>query len=400
MIVYLCGKMTGLPDYNYPQFHAWAKRLRDAGHTVRNPAEEFDGDQSRTRSEYMARAHRRMLFFGHANEVGDISYLSRCDAIAVLPPSAGDFSTSDGCFFELHLALIHGIPVYWADNLQYAWPEYVLRSFVNPPSSRIPLDPPSVRVVQHEAGTQPVAEDRPFRVGDRVRYEAPGYTAEATIVRVDGHRIYGMWHHEILGMPGDSEMGWNDAAYCKLLSAAPHDGPQVAPHGAHGEVRIIDPDTGGEKGTKLARYGLVPMRAWDKLTYYTDMDANLLLATLHLDNFIMRKDDDMDNLGRLGGHLIGLLRGQESAFDAVAEVYGYGAQKYQSRNWERGYCWELSVSACYRHLRAYRYAQECDPESGLPHLAHALFHVLALLTFVEHYPEKDDRSELYKQGGA
>ena len=323
MIVYLCGKMTGLPDYNYPQFHAWAKRLRDAGHTVRNPAEEFDGDQSRTRSEYMRRAYSRIIHYGPANE-HRLTELRPCEAIAVL---SSDYATSDGSFFELHLALIHKIPVWWADDLTGQllpdpWDESVLRSFINPPSARIPLDPPSVRVVQHEAGTQPVG----------------------------------------------------------------------------GEVRVVDPDTGGEKGTKLARYGLVPMRAWDKLTYYTDMDANLLLATLRLDNFIMRKDEDTDNLGRLGGHLIGLLRGQESAFDAVAEVYGYGAQKYQSRNWERGYCWELSVSACYRHLRAYRYAQECDPESGLPHLAHALFHVLALLTFVEHYPEKDDRSALYKGG--
>ena len=38
-IIYLSGPMSGLPDYNYPAFHATAKRLRALGHTVLNPAE-------------------------------------------------------------------------------------------------------------------------------------------------------------------------------------------------------------------------------------------------------------------------------------------------------------------------------------------------------------------------
>lgn len=37
--VYLAGPMTGLPEFNYPLFHAVAARLRELGHTVLNPAE-------------------------------------------------------------------------------------------------------------------------------------------------------------------------------------------------------------------------------------------------------------------------------------------------------------------------------------------------------------------------
>lgn len=37
--VFLCGPMTGIPEYNYPAFHATAKRLRTAGLHVENPAE-------------------------------------------------------------------------------------------------------------------------------------------------------------------------------------------------------------------------------------------------------------------------------------------------------------------------------------------------------------------------
>ena len=37
--IYLCGPMTGLPEYNYPSFRAAAAELRAMGWTVINPAE-------------------------------------------------------------------------------------------------------------------------------------------------------------------------------------------------------------------------------------------------------------------------------------------------------------------------------------------------------------------------
>lgn len=44
MNVYLSGPMTGLPEFNYPAFHAAAAELRASGLTVYNPAEyERDG---------------------------------------------------------------------------------------------------------------------------------------------------------------------------------------------------------------------------------------------------------------------------------------------------------------------------------------------------------------------
>ena len=36
---YVAGPMSGLPDLNYPAFHAAAAQLRAAGHHVENPAE-------------------------------------------------------------------------------------------------------------------------------------------------------------------------------------------------------------------------------------------------------------------------------------------------------------------------------------------------------------------------
>lgn len=39
MKLYLAGPMRGYPDFNFPEFHAKAKMLRDAGYDVFNPAE-------------------------------------------------------------------------------------------------------------------------------------------------------------------------------------------------------------------------------------------------------------------------------------------------------------------------------------------------------------------------
>lgn len=39
MRIFISGPMTGLPDHNFPAFEAAAKRLRDDGHFVINPAE-------------------------------------------------------------------------------------------------------------------------------------------------------------------------------------------------------------------------------------------------------------------------------------------------------------------------------------------------------------------------
>lgn len=37
--IYLAGPMTGLPEHNFPAFHAEAARLRGLGYQVENPAE-------------------------------------------------------------------------------------------------------------------------------------------------------------------------------------------------------------------------------------------------------------------------------------------------------------------------------------------------------------------------
>lgn len=75
----------------------------------------------------------------------------------------------------------------------------------------------------------------------------------------------------------------------------------------------------------------------------------------------------------------------------VARVYGYGSKKYAPRNWEKGYDWSLSYSALQRHVNAFWGGENLDPETGLHHLAHAVFHCYALMEWGRTHPELDDR---------
>lgn len=104
------------------------------------------------------------------------------------------------------------------------------------------------------------------------------------------------------------------------------------------EVRITS-STGGQKGSKQARYDLIPA---------------------------------------------GPLR-------LVAELYGKGAEKYDDRNWELGYDWNLSFAALQRHAWQFWNGEDLDQETGKPHLASVIFHAMALLEFMETHPEFDNR---------
>ena len=75
----------------------------------------------------------------------------------------------------------------------------------------------------------------------------------------------------------------------------------------------------------------------------------------------------------------------------LAALYGFGATKYEDRNWEKGYEWSKSFAALNRHLWAFWRGETYDAETGLPHLASAAWHCFALMEWEETHPEFDDR---------
>lgn len=112
------------------------------------------------------------------------------------------------------------------------------------------------------------------------------------------------------------------------------------------EVRVVDPETGGEKGQKPSQIGA--------------LDPVSLLV--------------------------------------LGEVAGFGADKYAAFNYLKGYSWRLSFDALQRHMMAFWAGQDYDEESGLPHVAHAAWHALTLVSFMERGLGTDDRPpSIYSQ---
>lgn len=85
--IYIAGPMTGLPDFNYPAFHAEAARLRALGFHVESPAENA-APPCGSWAGYMRLA---------------IAQLVTCDAICLLP----GWSASRGACIEHGLAVMY-----------------------------------------------------------------------------------------------------------------------------------------------------------------------------------------------------------------------------------------------------------------------------------------------------
>jgi hypothetical protein len=97
MKVYIAGPMTGLPDFNYPAFHALAADLRSAGYVVVNPAENFAGDQTLPYRTYLREAVRSLV---------------DCDAVALLP----GWENSRGAMLERSIAETLGMVLMDVDH--------------------------------------------------------------------------------------------------------------------------------------------------------------------------------------------------------------------------------------------------------------------------------------------
>lgn len=110
------------------------------------------------------------------------------------------------------------------------------------------------------------------------------------------------------------------------------------------EVRVVDPRTGGVKGSKPARFDMIPPKfLWE-----------------------------------------------------LAEHYGRGQIKYPSDenglpNWQRGYSWRLSYAAMQRHIHLWATGESYDQETGSHHLIAAAWHAAAL-----HWFESTDTGEDFR----
>jgi len=79
------------------------------------------------------------------------------------------------------------------------------------------------------------------------------------------------------------------------------------------------------------------------------------------------------------------------ALAALADILGYGANKYSDRNWEKGMRWGRVFAALMRHLWAWWAREGVDPETHRSHLWHALCCLAFLVAYEQRNLGEDDR---------
>jgi hypothetical protein len=80
-----------------------------------------------------------------------------------------------------------------------------------------------------------------------------------------------------------------------------------------------------------------------------------------------------------------------AALIEVARVRDYGAAKYSPWDWTLSRSWTDCFDAVMRHMLAWQTGQDKDPESGLPHLAHAACTLMFMIEFEKSGKGLDNR---------
>lgn len=82
----------------------------------------------------------------------------------------------------------------------------------------------------------------------------------------------------------------------------------------------------------------------------------------------------------------------------VGRVLSFGAKKYSSHNWRRGFKICRCLAAALRHIFAFIGGEDLDPESGECHLDHASCMIMFARELWQTRPDLDDRYKEEKNG--
>ena len=110
--IYLAGPMTGIADYNYPEFNRVAKLIRDMGYEVENPA---DTEKENTEYPYQSAPHEWYMRKA-------VEKIMKCDMVVILPA----WDTSIGARLEVDLARGLNLPIL---SLQEFQTQHTLHNF-------------------------------------------------------------------------------------------------------------------------------------------------------------------------------------------------------------------------------------------------------------------------------
>jgi hypothetical protein len=114
MKVYLAGPMRGIPEFNFPAFHAAAAKLRSDGHEVFSPAEADNKRHGKDISKGNAAGDESVAAKEHGFNLRealgiDLAWIcAEADAIALLP----GWENSKGANAERATAVALGLEVF------------------------------------------------------------------------------------------------------------------------------------------------------------------------------------------------------------------------------------------------------------------------------------------------
>lgn len=77
--------------------------------------------------------------------------------------------------------------------------------------------------------------------------------------------------------------------------------------------------------------------------------------------------------------------------EGAAHALGFGAGKYGDWNYTKGIAYTRLCNAAIRHLIAFMWGEDNDPESGLSHIDHCAANLNMLKFMMKERSEQDDR---------
>lgn len=297
MKLYLAGPMRGHDNFNFPAFWDAARVLRERGHEIVSPA-EIDVEEGYCVVRCVADEHPRMEFYS---------------------PHKVDWEAY-GC-----------VPSVEFTNSYLADRDANLR-----------------RVFMRDFEEISKVDGIVFLPGWET---STGANAELAFAKALGLSLYDYWPKNVDGLINrldyEEPKSWKiepdsvekrEESRRRYETVAERRLRFSQPSLPSSEIRVVDPDTGGAKGSKLARFDLIP----------PDFEW------------------------------------------ALAEHYGRGSLKYEDRNWQKGYRWSLSIASLRRHLAEWLKGVDLD-EDGNEHLIAVAWHAIALWWFQHHAKGTDDR---------
>ena len=73
--------------------------------------------------------------------------------------------------------------------------------------------------------------------------------------------------------------------------------------------------------------------------------------------------------------------------EEIAQVFTFGCTKYAERNWENGIHTGRLIGSVFRHIYEWLMGRDVDNESGIHHLSHAAWNIMAIRWMTIHKTE-------------